>query len=549
MGPVGVAAARDAFASGDWRTAHDLFELAQLREALDTDDLDLLGRSCWWLGDTAGFLEVGEEVYRARVATGDQLGAASRALELCLAWTTEGDVVIGQAWLNRARRILRDLPPSPVHGYLVYLDAGLAYDFQDDPAPAAEAARVLPEMARAFDDPALEALGLVIGGMAQVWGGRTAEGFGDLDEALLPVIARVVPPQWSGDVYCSVIHLCLQLGDLARMRAWTDALQHWAAPLSETFMYAGITRVHQLQLLSAEGEWDVVEHEVAGRSRELVGSHGWVAAEGYRELGDVRRLRGDVVGARSAYDRTRDLGVTPQPGEALLDEADGRGGEALTGLLAALAEEGRIGRARLLLPVVEVALRAGDIAQAEASGAELEETAALHDTPGLRAWSDHATACLLLHRGAWDAALAHLDAAAAVYRSQRCRHATARVPELVARVHEGRGDPASAAAEVATALAIYRRLGAGPDAARLEPHRPPGGLTGREEEVLRCVLGGASNREVAEHLVISEKTVSRHLANIYTKAGVSSRTAAAAWAREHGIEPVRTASVTAPNTP
>ena len=106
-----------------------------------------------------------------------------------------------------------------------------------------------------------------------------------------------------------MIHLCQQLGDLARMRAWTDALQRWATPLSETFMYAGITRVHQLQLLSAEGEWDVVEHEVAGRSRDLVGSHGWVAAEGYRELGDVRRLRGDAAGARSAYERTRDLGV------------------------------------------------------------------------------------------------------------------------------------------------------------------------------------------------------------------------------------------------
>ena len=549
MGPAGVAGARDAYASGDWRTAHDLLERSHRREALGTDDLDLLGRCCWWLGDTAGFLEVGEEVYRARVAAEDPLGAASRALELCLAWTTEGDVVIGQAWLNRARRLLRDLEPSPVHGYLLYVDAGLGFEVQHDPTPAADAARLLPEMARAFGDPALEALGLVLGGMAQVWSGRTAEGFADLDEAILPVIAGVVPPQWSGDVYCSVIHLCQQLGDLARMRAWTDALQRWATPLSETFMYAGITRVHQLQLLSAEGEWDVVEHEVAGRSRDLVGSHGWVAAEGYRELGDVRRLRGDLAGARSAYERTRDLGVTPQPGEALLDDSAGRSAQAVSALLSALAEEGRIGRARLLLPVVEVALRAGDVAQAEAARAELEETAALYDTPGLRAWSHHAAACLLLHGGAWDAALAHLDAAASVYRSQRCRHATARVHELVARVHEGRGDPASAAAEVATALAIYRRLGAGPDRARLEPLRPPGGLTEREEEVLRCVLGGASNRDVARHLVISEKTVSRHLANIYAKAGVSSRTAAAAWAREHGIEPLRTGSVPAPNTP
>ena len=53
--------------------------------------------------------------------------------------------------------------------------------------------------------------------------------------------------------------------------------------------------------------------------------------------------------------------------------------------------------------------------------------------------------------------------------------------------------------------------------------------------MLVCVTSGAGNREVAERLVISEKTVSRHLANIFTKAGVSTRTAAAAWAREHGL--------------
>ena len=87
----------------------------------------------------------------------------------------------------------------------------------------------------------------------------------------------------------------------------------------------------------------------------------------------------------------------------------------------------------------------------------------------------------------------------------------------------------------ATAIAIYTQLGARADLDRLAPRTAPGGLTAREVEVLGCITSGASNREVAEHLVISEKTVSRHLANIFTKAGVTTRTAAAAWAREHGL--------------
>jgi DNA-binding NarL/FixJ family response regulator len=93
---------------------------------------------------------------------------------------------------------------------------------------------------------------------------------------------------------------------------------------------------------------------------------------------------------------------------------------------------------------------------------------------------------------------------------------------------------AAAEADMATALAIYRQLGALPDVRRLEPGLP-GGLTAREAEVLALVSRGASNRDVAGALVLSEKTVGRHLANIFQKIGVTSRTGAADWAREHRL--------------
>jgi DNA-binding CsgD family transcriptional regulator len=109
------------------------------------------------------------------------------------------------------------------------------------------------------------------------------------------------------------------------------------------------------------------------------------------------------------------------------------------------------------------------------------------------------------------------------------------VHETLAQARRGLGDVDGAAADRATALAAYRRLGARPDAERLAGTSRPGGLTAREEEVLAWIATGTSNREVAQRLVISEKTVSRHLANIFTKIGVGSRTAAAAWAHDHGL--------------
>jgi DNA-binding NarL/FixJ family response regulator len=63
----------------------------------------------------------------------------------------------------------------------------------------------------------------------------------------------------------------------------------------------------------------------------------------------------------------------------------------------------------------------------------------------------------------------------------------------------------------------------------------PGGLTEREVQVLRLVAAGRTNSEIATLLFLSEKTVARHLSNIFTKLDVTSRTAAAAFAFEHHI--------------
>jgi len=62
-----------------------------------------------------------------------------------------------------------------------------------------------------------------------------------------------------------------------------------------------------------------------------------------------------------------------------------------------------------------------------------------------------------------------------------------------------------------------------------------GGLSPRELEVVRLVAAGRSNQAIAAELVLSEKTVARHLSNIFGKLGVSSRTAAAAYAYERGL--------------
>ena len=192
-------------------------------------------------------------------------------------------------------------------------------------------------------------------------------------------------------------------------------------------------------------------------------------------------------------------------------------------------------RAKLLLPTVELALDAQDAAYAAALTMELEQTAEFYGTPGLAARAAQARAAVLLAAGEAAAAIPLLERAARIYRDQRYRHAGAVVHERLATALRALGEHDRADAEEATALAVYQRLGARADLDRLTPRSLPAGLTAREAEVLACVAAGASNREVAARLTISDKTVGRHLANIYAKAGVSSRTAAAAWARAQGL--------------
>jgi DNA-binding NarL/FixJ family response regulator len=116
---------------------------------------------------------------------------------------------------------------------------------------------------------------------------------------------------------------------------------------------------------------------------------------------------------------------------------------------------------------------------------------------------------------------------------------TARTRVLIALACRRLGDDETGTMELAAARRTFARLGATPDVARvdalLDPPRAPGGLTAREVEVLVLVAKGDTNRAIAAELVISEKTVARHLSNIFTKVGVSSRAAATAYAYEHHL--------------
>jgi DNA-binding NarL/FixJ family response regulator len=169
----------------------------------------------------------------------------------------------------------------------------------------------------------------------------------------------------------------------------------------------------------------------------------------------------------------------------------------------------------------------------------MTELADRYRSPVMRAWASTSRGILALAEGDASSALRDLRDAGSEWMRLDCSYEQARTRVRMAEALDDVGDADSATLEREAALGTFEQLGAEPDARRMREmlggEARPGGLSGREVEVLRLVAAGRSNKEIAGDLFISENTVARHLQNIFAKLGVTSRAAATSFAVKEGI--------------
>jgi DNA-binding NarL/FixJ family response regulator len=202
----------------------------------------------------------------------------------------------------------------------------------------------------------------------------------------------------------------------------------------------------------------------------------------------------------------------------------------------------RLRRAKVLVAHIEVMLAGGDVEAARLASDELTETAAHFAPSMLRAVALGAEGAVVLAEGDAATALARLRQACALWQELDAPYELARTRELIGLACRDLGDQGTAELELHAAAETYRSLGAEPDLLRVadrvdggRPDPPDTVLTARELEVLRLVSAGKTNRAIAQDLVLSEKTVARHLSNIFVKLDLPSRSAATAYAYEHDL--------------
>jgi DNA-binding NarL/FixJ family response regulator len=533
---------RTSFARRAWLDAYTALSEADRATPLEAEDLDLLAASASLVGRMDEYLSLLERAHLAHIERGENLAAARSAGWLGMTLAIRGELGPASGWFGRAQRLVeREGRECAEQGWLlvpVVFQREAAGDYDGADKAAAEAV----EIAERFGDSDLTAIGLHAQGVARIKQGSIDEGLRLLDEAMVGVTAESVSPIVAGVVYCGVIAGCEEAFDLRRAQEWTNALTRWCEGQPQLVSFTGRCLAHRAGLMQLHGEWrDALAEAQLARQRCEEAMNRAAAGQALYQQGELHRLQGDLDAAESAYRDASGYGREPQPGLALLRLAQGDVDAAAGMSRRAVGEAvNPLERAVVLPAHVEIMLAVDDLEEARRAAEELAEIAASGKRAMLEAIAARAQGAVELAEGDPKAALKALRHACRVWQELDAPYEVARVRVLLGLACRALGDEESASMEIAAAREVFERLAATPDLARLDELEGVSsvadhGLSARELEVLRLVAAGKTNREIASALVVSEHTVARHVQNIFAKLGVSSRTAAAAFAYQHEL--------------
>jgi DNA-binding CsgD family transcriptional regulator len=534
---------RTAFLQREWADAYRLLAAADRDRALPAEDLERLATAAHLIGKDEEAVDFWTRAHQAFLEIGAGDRGARCAFWLSAILTKHGDRARAGAWIARARQVLDQHDSDCVeHGY-VLLPLALQTLFGGDPAGGYRLFCQAAEIADRFRDRDLIALTRHSRGRVLIRMGRIAEGVRLLDEAMIAVDAREISPLVVGDVYCSVIEGCLEIFDVGRAREWTAALARWCEAQPDLVPYRGQCQVRRAELLQLQGAWpDALDAAQQACGQLMQPSPQPAAGTAFYQCGEIHRLRGDFTQADEAYRLANRYGHVPQPGLALLRLAQGQIEQAATSIrLAVEAAHGPEARSRLLSGFAEIMLAAGDIPAARTAADEMDALAGRLEAPVLHAAAAQCRGAVLLAGDDARTALPTLRRAWTAWQEVDAGYEAARVRVLIGLASRALGDRDAAEMEFDAARWIFQELGARPDLARVDAlsseTRTHGaaGLSAREIQVLRLVAAGKTNREIADALFISARTVERHLSNIFNKLDLPSRAAATAYAFQHQL--------------
>ena len=460
-----LEAGREAARKQAWREAYTLLRAADEAGELGAEDLESLAEAAWWTGRLDEALALNERAYSGFTTAGESARAAAIAASLALNHLQKGAFAVASGWLGRAERLLGEVEESAAHGFLA-LVRGTALFESGDLAAAAGQLAAARELGARHGDRNVEAMAMVFEGMRLVKSGEVDAGLALLDEATASAVGGELDPLATGVVYCVTIDSCQALGDCGRAAEWTDAANRWCDRLDITG-FPGACRIHRAEIMRLRGEWPRAEEQALTACDELREYNHFITANGYYEIGEIRRRRGDFAAAEEAFAKARELGREPEPGLALLRLSQGKVEAASRAIRRELEREDidPLGRARRLPAQVEIALAAGELKLARNAADELERIAdgflaGSRRTPALEGALRLARGQLELAERDWSGAAASLRAARETWSKVGAPYETAQARLLLGLAYRGDGDEDAARDELTAARSSFETLGA-----------------------------------------------------------------------------------------
>lgn len=429
-------------------------------------------------GEFEASVSAWERLYDVQTAAGEPVDAARAAAMVAINLLCEtGLMAPVRGWTARAKRSLGDAPVGPVHALLAIVAAYERF-LSGDPESALEPALEAVELGQRFGVAPAQGLGRTALARLAIHAGDVDRGIAMLDELAADLEAGAFDPLTTGNVYCELICAAQWVGRHDRAREWTETMDRWRQ--GRAFGGTnGRCRIHRAELLRVSGPAAAAEEEALAACVEL---RPWMRREfGWPlvELGNIRLLRGDLVGAEEAYLEAHERAWSPQPGLALVRLAQGRADvaeEMVRGEIEHPMEVpwkerppfGDLRLAPLLAARSEIAEVRGDRAGADAAAEELTAIQARYPSPGMRATAALARARAALVAGTPDAAVEPAQTAVACWADLGAPYDVATARVVLGHALRGTGAEDLASMEWRSAVAGFREFGAGHRAAAVE---------------------------------------------------------------------------------
>ena len=471
-----VEQGRSAVGISAWENAYQA--LSEVQADLPAEGLALLSEAAWWTARIEDSLGSGEAAYKAYVASGEFLPAGRQAVQLGRDYGTAGESAVAEAWFAKAWRHLEGAKDCPEEALALYMKAAMSFEARDF-----DQARGLLEetvaVADRYGDSSMIARARMLHGMAEVQAGNGQLGVKLLGEACASVLAGEVDPRTAGAVMCNTIATCWDIADFKGASEWANSAKRWFER-NDIPGIPGVCRVRRAEVMTLRGDWDTAEAELHLAEEELE-RYEFVeyVAEVKYALGQINLYRGDIPKAMLSFREANQLGKEPVPGIALVAASQGRRESAIATLKQALTDpDQRIPRSRVLLPLVELLVEAGEIDEAFGISAELEALAEECKTGAMRAWSDTAKAACLAASDSVGDAVTLLDGAHRIWEELRVPYESASTRLRRGLLRRRLGEDSGADLDFEAARATFEKLGASPDLERMNRMLDSGPATG-----------------------------------------------------------------------